>query len=102
MFKNSFSTSQKTQRIRCIKEPVTAIEGNKQAYSETDSKDTNPLFGKNKGLWHSRLLGCEATYFPYVSKDHVIFIVKESSPRRIFNLQDRRRYDCSKRRLYVT
>jgi len=87
MFKNSFSTSQKTRRIRCIKEPVIATEGNKQAYSETDSKETNPLFGQNKGLGHSSLLGCEAKYFPFVSKDHVIFIVKESIPRRIFKLQ---------------
>jgi len=65
MFKNSFSPSKKTQRTRCLKEPVFVIEGNKHAYSETDSKETNRLFGQNEGLGHSslRILGCEATYF---------------------------------------
>jgi hypothetical protein len=76
MFKLSFSTSQETQRIRCIKETVIATEGNKQAYFKSNSKETKPLFGQNKVLGHSNILGCKATYFSDVSNNNVTFIVK--------------------------
>ena len=76
MFKHSFSTSQKTQRIRCIKEAVIATEGNKQAYSKINSKETKPSFGQNSEFGHSNILGCKATYFPDVSKNHVTLIIK--------------------------